>query len=88
MTKKPTTRSNPAANSKPRRQGLSSCDQIGEIAGEVWNVLSEKNEQSMTAIKNSIDAPADLVAAAVGWLAREDKLDFKATGRSVKVSLR
>ena len=91
MNKKP-TKSSPSAsshaNSKPRRQGLFSCDQIGEIAGDIWKLLSEKDGQNMTAIKSSIDAPADVVAAAVGWLAREDKIEFNTSGRTVNVRLR
>jgi len=51
-------------------------------------VLADHGGQSLTALKKSIDAPAELVVAAVGWLAREGKLDFATSGRSVKVSLR
>ena len=39
-------------------------------------------------LKKSIDAPDDLILAAIGWLARENKLAFDANGRSIKVSLR
>jgi len=76
-----------AAALLPRQRFLSN-DQIGETAGEVWHVLAEHGGQSLTALKKSIDAPAELVVAAVGWLAREGKLDFATCGRSVKVSLR
>jgi hypothetical protein len=65
-----------------------SNDQIGEVAGEIWDLLTGQNGQSLAAIKKSIDAPADVVMAAVGWLAREEKLEFEQSGRSVKVSLR
>lgn len=50
--------------------------------------LDENGEQSIASIKSSHDAPADLVMAAVGWLAREDKLTFTTGGRSVLISLR
>jgi hypothetical protein len=87
MSVKP-TKGESTADSKPRRQRVLSNDQIGDVAGEVWELLSGKNEQTLAAIKKSVDAPADVVVAAVGWLAREDKLDFRVSGRSVKVSLR
>ena len=76
-----------SANSPPRRRLLAN-DQIGEVAGGVWQVLDERGEQTVASLKKSIDAPADLVLAAVGWLAREEKLKFVTSGRSVKVSLR
>jgi Winged helix-turn-helix domain (DUF2582) len=61
---------------------------IGEVAGEVWGLLANGEAQTLAAIKKSIDAPADLVVAAVGWLAREDKLAFTTSGRTVKLSLK
>jgi hypothetical protein len=61
---------------------------IGEVAGEVWALLAESDGQTLAAIKKSIDAPADLVVAAVGWLAREDKLAFTTSGRTVKLALK
>jgi hypothetical protein len=86
--RKPTARKQGAAVASPPRQRFLSNDQIGETAGEVWHALAEHGGQSLTALKKSIEAPAELVAAAVGWLAREGKLDFTTSGRSVKVSLR
>ena len=41
----------------------------------------------MAEIKSEIDGPADLVVAAVGWLAREEKLRIRNSGRSIIVSL-
>ena len=61
---------------------------IGQTAGAVWKVLAEEGEQSLAALKKKIKAPADLTMAAVGWLAREDKLQFESKGRSVQISLR
>lgn len=63
-------------------------EQIGEVAGLVWHVLAERDGQSLTALKKAVDAPSDLVLAAVGWLAREGKLEFVTSGRTMSVSLR
>ena len=84
----PSTRTHPISGSKPHRTRSLSNDQIGEVAGDVWEMLGEDGEKSLAAIKKSIDAPADMVMAAVGWLAREEKLEFALSGRTVKVSLR
>ena len=62
-------------------------EQIGHTAGAVWSLLFERGELSLVAVKKEIDAPADVVLAAIGWLAREGKLDFSATGRNVLLSL-
>ena len=61
---------------------------IGDVAGEVWGLLAKSDGQTLAAIKKSIDAPADLVVAAVGWLAREEKLAFTTSGRTVKLTLK
>lgn len=74
-----------AAASDPR--GLSTAH-IGETAGDVWRILAERGSQTVASLKKSIDAPDDVVLLALGWLAREDKLAFEASGRSVTVSLR
>ena len=70
------------------KRRLSSNAEIGDVAGSVWELLNAEGDQSLAAIKKSIDAPADLVAAAVGWLAREDKLEFTSNGRTTRVALR
>lgn len=61
---------------------------IGEIAGEVWNFLEEKGESSLTAVNDAVDEPRSRVNMAIGWLAREDKLDFVQEGRGVAVKTR
>jgi hypothetical protein len=72
----------------PRTPGSFSGIEIGHVAGDVWGLLGRDGGQTIAAIKKSIDAPGDVVLAAIGWLAREDKLEFSANGRSVKISLR
>lgn len=77
------------SNSVPQgQQRLLTQDEIGHVAGEVWRLLASENNRSLTSIKKSIDAPDVLVLAAIGWLAREGKLQFDASGRSTSVSLR
>jgi hypothetical protein len=74
------------ATSSPQRH--LSNQEIGAVAGEVWHHLAEHGPQSVTALKKAAAAPGELVLSAIGWLAREGKLDFNRSGRSVKVSLR
>jgi Winged helix-turn-helix domain (DUF2582) len=61
---------------------------IGEVAGEIWGLLSKGEGQTLAVIKKAIPAPPDVITAAIGWLAREDKLEFIASGRTMKITLK
>ena len=63
---------------------------IGETAGEVWRVLSENEPEplALTKLVKAVDEPRDTVMQALGWLAREDKIDIVEEGRQRVVSLR
>jgi len=68
---------------------LLTVEEIGLAAGEVWGALSTGNGGvSLAALKKSVDAPADLVLLALGWLAREDKVEIDASAKSPTVSLK
>lgn len=60
-------------------------ERIGELAGEVFEHLAEKGEDSVSAIGRALDAPSTKVNMAIGWLAREGKLEFEAKGRGKAV---
>jgi len=66
-----------------------SVEEIGVAAGEVWGALSTGNGGvTLAALKKSVDAPADLVLLALGWLAREDKVEIDASAKTPTVSLK
>ena len=69
---------------KPTLTGIGA---VGEIAGFVWHLLEEKEKLSLAQVASEIDAPRDQVMLAVGWLAREGKLEIHDNGRSKHVSL-
>ena len=77
-----------ATKPAPKGQREISPIEIGHAAGEIWALLSSDGEQTLATLKKSVDAPAEIVLAAIGWLAREDKLEFTTSGRTVKISLR
>ncbi|HEY2411723.1 MAG TPA: winged helix-turn-helix domain-containing protein [Pirellulaceae bacterium] len=62
--------------------------QIGETAGAVWRALSENRSLSLAKLVEQVGGNRDLVMQAVGWLAREDKIDITETKRGRIVSLR
>ena len=84
-SKKPGSNGAAKKTSTPRR--IFDNSEIGLVAGEVWQTLEDGGEQTLTSVKKSIEAPGDLVTAAVGWLARENKLRFVQSGRTTKVTL-
>ncbi|MBA4107178.1 MAG: hypothetical protein C0485_15645 [Pirellula sp.] len=64
-------------------------EEIGLAAGEVWGALSTGNGGvSLAALKKSVEAPADLVLLALGWLAREDKVEIDASAKAPTISLK
>jgi Winged helix-turn-helix domain (DUF2582) len=88
-TTAPEGREAPAAAKRDRTtRNVLANESIGHVAGEVWQLLDGDGEQSLPAIKKAVDAPDDMILAAIGWLAREDKLSFSKSGRSLTISLR
>ncbi len=63
-------------------------DNIGVTAGKVFSTLESQGEMTLAKLKTAVTSDAFLTEAAVGWLAREDKLNVVKSGRSIKVSLK
>jgi hypothetical protein len=62
---------------------------IGDAAGKVWNVLEGKSEGlSLTQLKSAAGLSGDLLNQALGWLAREDKIQFLGAGKSTRIALK
>jgi hypothetical protein len=62
--------------------------QIGHTAGTVWKALTDNGPLSLAKLVKMVGEPRDTVMQAVGWLAREDKINLEDQGRSRIVSLR
>jgi len=60
---------------------------IGEIAGRIWNYLDVNGETTLTNLKKNLELKDSEVNLALGWLAREEKIDVQKKGTSVKVQL-
>ena len=61
---------------------------IGETAGLVWQHLSTEGPTSLTVLARAIEVPRDLLLQALGWLARENKIEIADKGRGKIVSLK
>lgn len=62
-------------------------DVIGNNAGLVWTVLSEKNSLPVKALKKVTKLKDKEIYAAMGWLAREGKITFEETEEDLLVTL-
>ena len=51
-------------------------EQIGNLAGIVWRTLNEKGKLSFEDLQRETMLDSESVNAAIGWLAREDKINF------------
>lgn len=88
-TEKKTPEKKAAAKKEPKAAAPAlTTDAIGHAAGAVWGALHSEGPLTLAALKKASGASGDATLMAVGWLAREGKLDFTVSGRSVKVSLR
>ncbi len=61
--------------------------EIGDLAGQVWKVLGAKRRVALSTLPKVMDRDGMLVQQAVGWLARENKVEFEKQGRAVYVKL-
>jgi winged helix-turn-helix protein DUF2582 len=66
----------------------SAVQQIGETAGAVWHALNENGSLSLNKLVEHVGGNRDVVMQAVGWLAREGKIEVAETKRGRVVSLR
>ncbi|NOY41374.1 MAG: hypothetical protein GXP26_06005 [Planctomycetes bacterium] len=68
-------------------EALPTIYRIGDTAGQVWNLLYEDGPMKITQLVKQIDAPRDTVMQAIGWLAREEKIQIDEQSRSRVISL-
>lgn len=66
-----------------------SCiSEIGATAGKIWHTLEEKGPLTIAKLVKEIECPRDVIMQALGWLAREEKVEIDEDGRTRVVSLR
>ncbi len=61
---------------------------IGLAAGDVWRCLAEHGPASADVVKRRTKLGSNVFYAAVGWLAREDKLTIREEGRKLILELK
>jgi hypothetical protein len=62
--------------------------EIGDAAGTIWQYLDKHGETTLSSLRQRVKLPEQVVLMAIGWLAREGKLNFVTRRRTVTVELR
>ena len=60
---------------------------IIKCAGMIWVFLGKREEVTLAQLSKSIKEKSEVIFQALGWLAREDKIRYRETKRSIYVSL-
>jgi Winged helix-turn-helix domain (DUF2582) len=63
-------------------------DRVGSTAGQIWHTLSNGGPLTITQLKKKLDGEGELLNFALGWLAREDKIELIPDRKSFRVQLR
>ncbi len=64
-----------------------SKEEVIETAGKTWRTLAEKGETSIADLAKILQQEEELVCQAIGWLAREDKINYNTRNNKTMVSL-
>jgi len=63
-------------------------NEIGEMAGKVWNYLDTNGPTSVSKITTETGLNKNDIHRAIGWLSKEDKLVIEMKGRAETLSLK
>ena len=61
---------------------------IGIIAGEIWQLLENRDAIHLKDIASKLDRPEHLVLMSIGWLSREGHVVLEQEEKDYKISLR
>jgi Mn-dependent DtxR family transcriptional regulator len=62
-------------------------EEIGETAGKIWEILKKKGEVNVAQLPRLLNEKSAMVNQGLGWLAREDKVDYQDKAGKTFVSL-
>ena len=63
-------------------------EKIGRAAGVIWSYLNDHGAATANKIRKGTQRDAATVHLALGWLARENKVNIETRGRTTTYSLR
>lgn len=62
-------------------------EQIIESAGQIYDYLAGRGEVTINKITKDLDLDENFISMGLGWLSREDKLEYTRKPKSVSVKL-
>ena len=62
-------------------------EKIGETAGQIWDLLKKKGEVNLAELPKLLQEKSNVVNQAIGWLARENKIEYRTAGAKTFISL-
>jgi len=60
---------------------------IGDTAGKIWDTLKENGEFSISKLPKLVNEQDAVTNQALGWLAREGKVDYQTLKNRTKILL-
>ncbi|HZX11705.1 MAG TPA: winged helix-turn-helix domain-containing protein [Acidobacteriota bacterium] len=63
-------------------------EKIGKTAGKIWDILQKEEEVAISRFPKMLDEKTSVVQQALGWLAREDKIDYRQEANRTLISLK
>jgi predicted HTH transcriptional regulator len=67
---------------------MSINSEIGDAAGKIWRYLDKNGATSVTKLATETELSKNDLQRAIGWLAKEDKLNIEIKGRVETLSLK
>ncbi len=61
--------------------------EIGEAAGKIWDILNTKGKVTLQQIPRLLNESTLISYQAVGWLAREGKIEYHTENKKTYISL-
>jgi hypothetical protein len=62
-------------------------EKIGTTAGMIWRILKKNDEVAISKLPKIVGESESMTYQALGWLAREGKIEYRSEGRMTFVSL-
>ena len=67
---------------------MTTVSSVGATAGKIWTYLEKNGRSSVSAVEKAANAPKREIQMALGWLAREDKIELAEEKRTLYVWLK
>lgn len=67
---------------------MTAISEIGVAAGKIWHYLDKNGPSSVTKITTDTGVGKNDIQRAIGWLAKEGKLEIELKGRVETLSLK